>query len=107
MASPRKTKAPEPAPEAVLPDDLTPPDSEGLVQHPDGWYWLAPDGKNQFGPFETAEEARADMLAADDDEGVEPGETLQEAEEELGIADWIDPETGEPAEETHTRLEDH
>lgn len=106
MAPPRKTPPPAPTVEASA-DDLTPPDTEGLVQHPDGWYWLAPDGKDQFGPFDTAEEARADMLAAADDEGVEPGETLQEAEDELGIADWIDPETGAPAEETHTRLEDH
>jgi len=106
MAPPRKTLTPAATFEASA-DDLTPPDDDALVQHPDGWYWLAPDGKNQFGPFATAEEARADMLAAADDEGVEPGETLQEAEEELGIADWIDPETGEPAEATHTRLEDH
>jgi hypothetical protein len=32
------------------------------------------------------------------DEAPLPGETLQEAEDEIGIADWIDPETGEPAE---------
>jgi hypothetical protein len=106
MAPPRKTPPPAPTAEASA-DDLTPPDTEGLVQHPDGWYWLAPDGKDQFGPFDTAEEARADMLAAADDEGFEPGETLQEAEDEIGIAGWIDPETGAPAEETHTRLEDH
>jgi hypothetical protein len=41
------------------------------------------------------------------DEDIEPGETLLEAEQELGIADWLDPDTGEPAEETHTRIEDH
>jgi hypothetical protein len=26
-----------------------------------------------------------------------PGENLQEAESEIGINDWMDPETGEPA----------
>ena len=29
-------------------------------------------------------------------EAPEPGETLSEAESELGINDWIDPETGAP-----------
>ncbi len=89
------------------PDDLSLPDSDALVQHPDGWYWLAPDGKQQFGPFATAEEARAEMMAAADDDVVEPGETLQEAEDELGLADWVDPDTGSLAEATHTRIEDH
>lgn len=28
----------------------------------------------------------------------EPGETLQEAEDEIGINSWMDSETGEPAE---------
>lgn len=28
----------------------------------------------------------------------EPGETLLEAEDEIGINGWIDPDTGEPAE---------
>jgi hypothetical protein len=33
-----------------------------------------------------------------DEEGPEPGETLQEAQDEIGINDWLDSETGEPAE---------
>lgn len=38
-----------------------------------------------------------------DDEDVldweaEPADTLPELEREIGIADWIDPQTGEPAE---------
>jgi hypothetical protein len=41
--------------------------------------------------------ALADMAEADG-EAPEPGETLQEAEDEIGIADWIDPDTGDPAE---------
>ena len=35
----------------------------------------------------------------------EPGETLEQAEEEIGISDWIDPETGQPG-EVSFRLED-
>lgn len=94
-------------PEALPLDELAPPDLSALVQHPDGWYWLAGDGRHQFGPFETAEQARADMLAAADDEDLEPGESLQEAEDELGLATWIDPDTGALAEATRTRIEEH
>lgn len=83
---------------AVIPEragsvDETPP----IVSHPDGWYWIAPDGRQQFGPFETYELARVDRDAWDE-ESPAPGETLQEAEDEIGISSWIDPETGEPAE---------
>ena len=34
-------------------------------------------------------------------------ETLEEAEDEIGVAGWIDPDTGEPAEEGVPRIEDH
>lgn len=68
-----------------------------IMARPDGYYWRAPDGKQEFGPFASVEDALADMQSSDEDSPV-PGETLQEAESELGISDWIDPETGEPAE---------
>jgi hypothetical protein len=77
---------------APSPDTLAP-----VVQRPDGYYWIAPDGKQVFGPFESAALARADRDSYDD-QAPEPGESLQEAEDEIGIADWIDPETGSPAE---------
>ena len=68
-----------------------------LMHHPDGYYWLTPDGKQEFGPFESVELALADMQSAAE-ESAEPGESLQEAEDEIGVADWIDPDTGELAE---------
>jgi hypothetical protein len=88
------------------PIDVAPPDSGALVEHPDGYYWLARDGSQQFGPFATVADAMADMNASADD-ALEPGETLEEVEQELGVADWVDPETGELAEETHARIEEH
>lgn len=73
-------------------------DDEGrIVERPDGYHWIALDRQQEFGPFETTELAQADMDAADEN-APEPGQTLQEAERDIGIADWIDPETGEPAE---------
>lgn len=68
-----------------------------VIHRPDGYHWLGPDGTQEFGPFETLELALADMQSANE-ENPEPGETLEEAENELGVADWIDPDTGEPAE---------
>ncbi len=64
---------------------------------PDGYHWQAPDGRQEFGPFKTLEEALADMNVANG-ESPEPGESLQEAEDEIGISAWIDRETGGPAE---------
>ena len=76
-----------------------------VVEHPDGWYWVAPDGHQQFGPFDSVEAVLADMDATD----VSPdaGQTLQETERVLGLGDWIDPDTGALAEDTRVRLEDH
>jgi len=68
-----------------------------VVSRPDGFYWVAPDGRQAFGPFASASEARADRDRYDDG-APEPGPTLQEAEQEIDLADWIDPDTGEPAE---------
>ena len=67
-----------------------------VISRPDGYYWVAPDGQ-EIGPFDSRELAQADVPSADADTP-EPGESLQEAEDEIGIADWIDPDTGEPAE---------
>jgi hypothetical protein len=85
----------------------TPPDYDAtrIVERPDGFYWLATDSGKEYGPFPTLLEAVNDMqYNADTD--YEPGETLEEAEAEIGVAEWIDPETGEPAEQI-LRLEDH
>jgi hypothetical protein len=87
-------------------DSVSEVDMGAVMLRPDGYHWQAPDGKQEFGPFETLEAALADMEAADADTA-EPGETLEEAEDEIGIANWIDPDTGEPAEGLSTpRLHD-
>jgi hypothetical protein len=45
-------------------------------------------------------------MEGQNDSGFEEGESLQDAEQEIGISTWIDPETGEPAEEVLPRLND-
>ena len=64
-----------------------------IVARPDGFHWLALNGKQEFGPFETLAFALSDMVETN-----RAAQTLQEAESEIGMADWIDPETGELAE---------
>lgn len=106
MMSPKSSLPAGLEPDAAALADLSLPDSSSLVHHADGYYWVAPDGRQEFGPFVSAQEALDDMNAAGD-EAIEIGETLEEAERELGLADWVDSETGELAEGTSTRLEDH
>ena len=80
---------------------------EPILQRPDGFYWRPKSGELR-GPFEDRAEAEADRLAGgatDDDFGA--GESLQEAESEIGMSEWIDPDTGGPAEDNIPRIEDH
>lgn len=100
MKAPARRPAPLRRREAdkVIAESSAPPaaDTDAVAEHPDGCYWLGPDGDAEFGPFESREAA----LAARDrysEEAPDEGATVQEAELEIGIADWIDAETGEPA----------
>lgn len=79
---------------------------ERVVERPGGFYWQSEDRKEEYGPFPTLKDAVAAMNSADEG-GVEPGETLEEAEEEIGMSKWIDPDTGQPAEDGVPRIEDH
>jgi hypothetical protein len=77
-----------------------------VVERPDGFYLCWKSGSRESGPFASLveaieservpDEAEADALAA-----------LAEAEADLGVCDWIDPETLAPAEDHIPRLEDH
>jgi hypothetical protein len=95
-AAPRAEKL---APEAA-------PLAGHVIERPDGFYWEKAKGESH-GPYASLAEAEADMLAdgaAGDADGTE---SLQEAESELGISEWIDPDTGGPAEDNIPRIEDH
>jgi len=81
-------------------------DNTRIIERPDGFYWQSRDGGQESGPFPTLLEAVEDMqYNADSD--YEPGESVEQAEAEIGIADWVDPDTGELAEEFTPRIEDH
>jgi hypothetical protein len=80
-----------------------------VFERPDGFYWESKETKDLRGPFATRAEAEADLLAGGGADGeFDPeSETLQEAESEIGISDWIDPDTGGPAEDHIPHIEDH
>ena len=91
------------APEEEKPDAEV---SRGhIIERPDGFYVQAADSGGESGPFATRAEAEAGMLSGVED-APDP-EALHEAESELGISEWIDPDSGMPAEDSVPRIEDH
>ena len=81
-------------------------DEARVIERPDGFYWQAMASGKTTGPFDTLLEATLDLQSAGDAEGEgQSYESLEEAEASLDISDWIDPDTGSPAEETAPRLE--
>ncbi len=109
-------RAKKPKAAKALPRKANPPEAQGeeapreepkrrVIERPDGFYWETIGGGEESGPFDTLAEAEADMLSSGGEFG--DGESLQEAESEVGISEWIDPETGDPAEDSVPRIEDH
>ncbi len=90
----------------IIPETPAEYDKTRIIERPDGFYWQYRGTAEEFGPFATLVEAVEDMKY-NADAAVEPGESLIEAEEELGISDWIDPDTGEPAEGSIPHIEEH
>ena len=76
-----------------------------ITERPDGFYWQDQSTEKMYGPFTTRVEAVEDFQYRVEST-YEVGETLQEAEAEIGISDWIDPDTGEPAEGSMPHLND-
>jgi hypothetical protein len=91
-----------PVPPAPVPSEN---DQVQVIERPDGFYWQDKHTGKEYGPFPTLFEAEQDMQGQNDD-SFEEGESLEDAEEEIGISSWIDPETGEPAEGTTPHLSD-
>lgn len=85
-------------------------DQTRVIERPDGFYWQDKLSENTYGPFPSLLEAVQDMKATDEadyeESGYEEGESLEQAEAELGISDWIDPSTGELAECNQPHIRD-
>jgi hypothetical protein len=76
-----------------------------VIERPDGFYWQDKLSDELFGPFPTLLGAVQDMQDHEDT-SFEEGESIEEAESEIGMADWIDPETGQLAEDLPPHLGD-
>ncbi|MFO1364025.1 MAG: hypothetical protein U1F45_16405 [Burkholderiales bacterium] len=83
------------------------PDERRIIERPDGFYWRSADTGAEYGPFANAAEAREDMLFDAEADELESDETLEEAEAEIGLSGWVDPDTGDLGESWTPRLEDH
>ena len=85
-----------------------PPEDERIqfIERPNGVYWRAGASTVENGPFASLAEATADAEGREDPT-FQATESVAEAEAELGISEWIDPDTGVPAEESVPRIEDH
>ena len=98
---PPKDEAPAASEEAAAPEEVR----GRMLERPDGFYWQSLKGGEEYGPFTTRVEAEADMQSGGAS-SLDP-EALQEAESELGISEWIDPDSGLPAEDSVPHIEDH
>ena len=96
-----KEENPAASEEAAAPDEVR----GRMLERPDGFYWQSLKGGEEYGPFTTRVEAEADMQSGGAS-ALDP-EALQEAESELGISEWIDPDSGLPAEDSVPHIEDH
>ena len=94
-------RPPPPGPElAAVLEDVR------VFERSDG-YWAQPrQGGPERGPYESLIAAIDDQRAGEE-EDLEPGQSLAEIEAELGVSDWIDPETSEPAEDSVPHIEEH
>ena len=79
-------------------------DGKRITERPDGFYWQSVNGDREHGPFPSLHHAIEDMSYSETN--IEVDETLEEAESEIGVADWIDPDTGQPAEESIPHIDD-
>jgi len=89
-------------PVAPIPVEI---DRAQVIERPDGIYWQDRHTGKEYGPFPSLLEAEQD-LQGQYEHGLEEGESLEDAEAEIGIADWIDPETGQPAESQTPHISD-
>jgi len=80
-------------------------DTDRVVARPDGYYWVADGGRQEFGPFPTAAQAAAAAREAVEATQAE-AETLQQAEEDIGVPDRINHDVVEVDEQTPSVRED-
>jgi hypothetical protein len=97
----------EPIMGPAIPEPPPENDETRVIERPDGFYWRSDTTGEEHGPFRTLAEAVEDMGFDAESADYEPDETVEEAEAEIGLSGWIDPDTGDLGESWTPRLEDH
>jgi hypothetical protein len=80
------------------PPEIEPPsedESSRIVARPDGYYWVADDGRQEFGPFPSASEALYAMRSGIET-GLEPDASPADVEAQMGVVEPMLPEDGLP-----------
>jgi hypothetical protein len=77
-----------------------------IIERPDGFYWQSKETGEESGPFASLSDA-VDDLEFNADLEVDAPDTLEEAEADLGVEGYIDPETGELEDPSLPRLGEH
>jgi hypothetical protein len=76
-----------------------------VVERADG-FWVQPvSGGPERGPYASLVEALEDEPPPDEE--FEPEDTLAEVEAQVGVSDWIDPDTSALAEDSVPHIEEH
>ena len=102
----RHRSQPLPHPPRIVPEIAAELEDVRVIERPDG-FWVQPlAGGPESGPFASLIEAIEDQRAPDEEEP-QSAQALAEVERELGVCDWIDPETSAPAEDSVPHLEEH
>lgn len=90
----------------AIPESTPEFDNARIIERPDGFYWQSTETGEESGPFRTLADAVEDMEFNADSEFDIP-DTLEEAEADLGVEGYIDPETGELEDPSLPRLGEH
>jgi hypothetical protein len=77
-----------------------------VIERPDGFWVVSAKGGPEAGPYASLVEAIEEHGTPEEDE-LESEDTLAEVEAQLGVSDWIDPETSAPAEDSVPHIEEH
>lgn len=90
----------------IIPTTIATYESARIIERPDGFFWQEKTSGREYGPFESLLEAIADMEYIEEP-SLESDQSLEDAETEIGMSSWIDPDTGEPAEAGCPHIEEH
>jgi hypothetical protein len=102
----RNRSQPQPPPPNVVSGIAAELEDVRIIERPDGFWAQSLRGGPEVGPYASLIEAIEDQRETDEEEP-QSASALAEVERELGVSDWIDPETSAPAEDSVPHIEEH